>query len=195
MMSIEQVQRVFEDHLDRQYSEQELKKLARHLIDLCHQHRMDPAFILSLIDAESSFRVAVVSYAGAVGLMQLMPPTAKMMARELGIPYEGMKTLTDPFANISLGTAYIARLRDRYRGLSSYYPVAAYNIGPGRLDQLRMRKNFKPKGTMEYYLKIKRGISGWRHYGRDYDSYGPIREAATERQAAEGAVTVASRSS
>jgi soluble lytic murein transglycosylase len=122
--------------------------------------------ILSLIQVESAFRSKVVSYAGAVGLMQIMPPTARVISKRYKIPYRGPKDLRNPYVNLTLGVTYLAELRDRYSGMSPYYHFAAYNVGPYRLDQLLLRKNFKPDKTKVYYDKIRNGVPGWRYYQR-----------------------------
>lgn len=137
------------------------RRLAAHVYRLCTEHRMDPALVLSMIQAESTFRIDAVSSAGAVGLMQLMPATAQsLVARKISAA-----ALKDPFLNIELGVRYLHKLRDRYAGLSPYYPLAAYNLGPYRLDQLRARPDFRPTKTLQYYEDIMRGIGDWRRYG------------------------------
>lgn len=132
--------------------------LARHILTLCERYRFDPAFVLSMIQVESSFRLKVVSYAGAIGLMQLMPKTAELVAKRHGIKYAGPRSLNDPFTNLSIGLAYLYTLREKYRGESPYFHVAAYNIGPGQLDKLRSQPSFQPVGTKQYFDKIRRGV-------------------------------------
>lgn len=158
----------------------EVPKLARHLVGLCRKYRFDPAFVLSLIEVESGFRVKVVSPQGATGLMQLMPGTALKMVRDLGLDLKNFRfqfraesdlamterALMDPFFNLTTGVSYLAWLRDHYEGLSPYYLVAAYNVGPGRMDELRSRKSFKPVNTKKYYEAIRRGVPGFRFYRR-----------------------------
>lgn len=164
LMPEKKVAAIFLDHLDRKLSRKEAMELASHLINLSWEYRFDPALILSVIEVESTFRTEVVSPAGAIGLMQIMPATASAVAGWLGLPYKGPESLKDPKINLHIGVAYLAHLRDRYEGLSPYYHIAAYNIGPARLDQLRSRKNFKPVKTKEYYEKIRRGVPSWRYY-------------------------------
>lgn len=154
-------------------------RLAQFLLALCREYRFDPAFILSLIQVESSFHVKAVSHVGAVGLMQVMPATARFVHRTLrkiplgrhhrAVEQGGeipMGVLTDPFINLSLGIAYLSYLRDYYEGFPPYYLVAAYNIGPAKLDELRMRKSFRPTKTKEYYDKIRAGVTSFRYYRR-----------------------------
>ncbi len=92
----------------------------------------ESAFILSIIRQESEFDVSANSHAGAKGLMQLMPYTAKLVAKQAKLPYIRSKLTTDPEYNINLGSHYIAGLILNYDGA---YPfaVAAYNAGPNRV--------------------------------------------------------------
>ena len=83
--------------------------------------------------SESLFMPDVRSGAGAVGLMQLMPGTGRMVTRQIKLPYSGISTLTDPDSNIRLGTSYLGQMAERFGG----HPVlatAAYNAGPHRVD-------------------------------------------------------------
>jgi hypothetical protein len=137
------------------------KRLARHLYRLCLENRLDPAFVLSVIQVESSFRTDAVSSAGAIGLMQLMPDTA----RKYGPRHVSSKALADPFLNLEIGVRYLRTLRDRYAGLGAYYPLAAYNLGPHRLEELMAKPGFRPEKTLRYYEEIMRGVGDWRRYG------------------------------
>lgn len=82
---------------------------------------------------ESSFEPTIVSPAGARGLMQLMPATARETARRHGIPYRGPADLDDPARNIQLGSRYYRQMLDRF-GNNRILATAAYNAGPGRVD-------------------------------------------------------------
>lgn len=87
-----------------------------------------------IVQAESSGNPAAVSPKGARGLMQLMPDTAKEMAAELGMPYSEERLTADPNYNMALGNAYLNKLLGRYNG-NATLAVAAYNAGPGNVDQ------------------------------------------------------------
>nr|WP_031293440.1 lytic transglycosylase domain-containing protein [Sphingobium sp. HDIP04] len=82
---------------------------------------------------ESQFDRQIVSHAGARGLMQLMPGTAREQAGKLGMSYNP-RALNDPDYNIMLGSSYIQRMLNYYGGS---YPlaVAAYNAGPGNVNR------------------------------------------------------------
>jgi len=84
--------------------------------------------------SESLFMRDIRSSAGAIGLMQLMPATGRRVARENNLPYSGMDTLTNPQANIRLGTMYLGQMAERYGG-NRVLATAAYNAGPHRVDR------------------------------------------------------------
>ena len=93
----------------------------------------EPYLVLATIRQESAFEPDAVSRAGARGMMQLMPATARAVAREigLGVSYRDSRLLADPGLNIRLGRAYLARLIDDFAG-SYVLALAAYNAGPAR---------------------------------------------------------------
>jgi soluble lytic murein transglycosylase-like protein len=89
------------------------------------RHRIDPALLASLIEAESRFRADAISPRGALGLTQVMPATA----RDLGIdPPE--RLLTDPELAIDAGARYLRHLHQRF-GNDLPRVLAGYNAGPG----------------------------------------------------------------
>ncbi len=87
--------------------------------------------VLSIARRESEFNPAVVSSAGARGLMQVMPGTAQDMARALGVGYDRARLTTDPAYNARLGAGYLRRLIDEF-GAQWILVAAGYNAGPGR---------------------------------------------------------------
>lgn len=91
----------------------------------------EAALVLGVTRQESGFDVDAVSSAGALGLMQLMPSTAKDVAKKLGVKFDKEKLTRDPGYNIRLGSAYLQELIDRFRG-SYVLAIAAYNAGPSR---------------------------------------------------------------
>jgi soluble lytic murein transglycosylase len=92
----------------------------------------EPALVLAIIRQESEFDPSVVSSAGARGLMQLLPSTARITANRHGISYTGPTQLTsDPVANIQLGAAHLGDLLESFNG-SYILTIASYNAGPGR---------------------------------------------------------------
>lgn len=92
------------------------------------------ALVHALIRQESRYDDQAISGAGARGLMQLMPGTAKEVAKKAGISHQ-LSWLTDkPAHNVALGTRYLKKMLDRYDG-NYAMALAAYNAGPGRVDQ------------------------------------------------------------
>ncbi|MBV8972015.1 MAG: lytic transglycosylase domain-containing protein, partial [Sphingomonadaceae bacterium] len=81
---------------------------------------------------ETQFDRMAVSGANARGLMQLLPVTAAEQAAKLGLPYATSRLTDDSVFNVTLGSAYYARIRDNLGG-SHLLAVAAYNAGPGNV--------------------------------------------------------------
>ncbi|MFP4313938.1 MAG: lytic transglycosylase domain-containing protein [Alphaproteobacteria bacterium] len=92
------------------------------------------ALVHALIRQESVFDQDARSPVGALGLMQLMPATAEQVARKMGVSHSKSWLTMRPDHNIRLGSAYLQEMLERYEGA---YPlaIAAYNAGPGRVDQ------------------------------------------------------------
>ena len=109
----------------------------------------ESAFILSIIRQESEFDLSANSHAGAKGLMQLMPYTAKLVAKQAKLPYVKSRLTTDPEYNINLGSHYIAGLILDYDGA---YPfaIAAYNAGPNRVKYWKKINKDPQKKQIDY---------------------------------------------
>ena len=95
---------------------------------------LDPYLVLALIRQESLFDTRARSPAAAVGLMQLIPPTAARVAKQLGLPAPSQETLFEPAVNLTLGTQYLKDLLQRYSNNWSK-AVAAYNAGKAAVDR------------------------------------------------------------
>lgn len=99
---------------------------------------VETPLVLAIIRQESSFDVSATSPAGAQGLMQLMPGTARDVSAKLGIAYSPSSLIGSPEYNISLGSSYIAEMLQRFGG-SYILALAAYNAGPSRVNQWLVR--------------------------------------------------------
>ncbi|MBK8906943.1 MAG: lytic transglycosylase domain-containing protein [Rhodospirillales bacterium] len=97
-------------------------------------HDVEPPLVLAIIRQESAYRSDAISHAGARGLMQLMPATAKVVAQKLDLPFSETRLSLDPQYNLILGQAYMSRMLDRFDG-SYVLSLAAYNAGPTRSNQ------------------------------------------------------------
>ncbi|NII11395.1 transglycosylase SLT domain-containing protein [Oleiagrimonas sp. C23AA] len=95
---------------------------------------IDPAWAYAILRAESAWMPDAHSGADARGLMQLLPSTASLVARRYNIGYGGGQDLYNPRTNIALGTHYLSQMAGRYNG-APWLASAAYNAGPGRVDQ------------------------------------------------------------
>ncbi len=109
----------------------------------------ETAFILSIIRQESEFDISANSHAGAKGLMQLMPYTAKIVSKQAKLPYSKSKLTKDPEYNINLGSYYMAGLILNYEGA---YPfaIAAYNAGPKRVKYWNKINKNPQKKQIDY---------------------------------------------
>jgi soluble lytic murein transglycosylase len=95
---------------------------------------VDPALIAGVIYTESRFRDGQRSSAGALGLMQLTPATARYIARKSGGTQFVLDDLATPQVNIAYGTYYLRYLMRRYDG-NETFALAAYNAGEGNVDR------------------------------------------------------------
>jgi soluble lytic murein transglycosylase len=98
------------------------------------QHQLDPAWIYAVTRQESAFIQNARSSAGALGLMQLMPGTAQLVAKKHQVHLGNHTAILEPHTNIQLGTQYLRMMLDTYEN----HPIlatAAYNAGPGRVKK------------------------------------------------------------
>jgi soluble lytic murein transglycosylase len=95
---------------------------------------LDPYLVASLIRQESEFNPAAVSRANAVGLMQLLPKTGKLVARQVKLKRYNSSQLYTPAVNMQLGTRYFRGMVDKFGG-SFEYALAAYNAGSDRVEE------------------------------------------------------------
>jgi len=119
------------------------RKLAKLIIDECGNYDLDPFLILAVIQTESNFTPKAVSSKGAIGLMQVMPRTGEYVAKDLGIPYSGRKSLYDPFVNVRLGIHYLSFLEDRFNSVEN--ALAAYNYGPSKFAKSKTLAKNPPR--------------------------------------------------
>jgi soluble lytic murein transglycosylase len=99
---------------------------------------LDPDLMLALMREESGFNPRARSATGALGLAQLMPATAAMIARQLNVSGLGERSLFEPRHNIRLGSTYLGNLRRMFDG-NLAHAVASYNAGPAAVERWRRR--------------------------------------------------------
>jgi soluble lytic murein transglycosylase len=98
--------------------------------------------ILGIMREESLFLRGVRSHAGAIGVMQLMPATARIKARGLGVPFDTVN-LSDPADNILLGASFLKDLMDRFNEQTPL-AVMGYNAGPGNVTKWMGAQGYLP---------------------------------------------------
>jgi soluble lytic murein transglycosylase len=141
--------------------------------DAARRVGLDPFFVAAVIREESSYDARARSWVGAVGLMQLMPETARLVAADVGVRLAEPAGLWEPPVNIVLGAHYLAQLRTRFR--EPLLAVASYNAGPHRVQ--RWLTQYRSADLEEFVDQIpfdetrafvKRVYASWHHYRRLY---------------------------
>ena len=117
-------------------------KYKKEVIFYSEYYDLNPALVLSIINAESGFDSAAESSAGAIGLMQITPKTANYIAERTGaVNYD----LTAPDTNIDFGCYYIKYLLNKFENVST--AIAAYNAGEGNVSLWLEDKSCSEDGT------------------------------------------------
>jgi soluble lytic murein transglycosylase len=165
--------------------------------DLIHKHatarNLDPYLVASLVLQESTFHPTIRSPANAYGLMQIIPPTGRRLARSLGLQFR-QSMLTTPETNVRLGTTYFANLVRQFGG--AHLALAGYNAGEHRVVRwLAERRGFEqdefiddiPFPETQNYVKKVLGAAD--DYRRLYPNFrtggpGPFRAAAAAQSSA-----------
>jgi soluble lytic murein transglycosylase len=163
-------------------------------VDCADVDRLPVAMVYSIMREESQFRPAVLSPAEAVGLMQLIPPTARLIANRLTERKIDPEALDDPAQNIALGTWYLAALASRY---DHQYPLvmAAYNAGPAaadgwirRAESLNMdmdtfMEEIPYRETRHYVYRVSRSLAVYRMlYGTETGVFIPLVQGLVQAQ-------------
>lgn len=115
------------------------------------KHHLDPYFVMAVIAGESSFNPDAVGPVGEVGLMQIRPSTGAWIAKKFKIKWQGKLSLKNPTKNITIGTAYIAYLREKFARQGQLY-IAAYNMGAANVRRA-LSKNVRPKDYPIHVMK------------------------------------------
>ena len=119
------------------------------------QRQIDPALLAAVIETESKFNTDARSSAGAVGLMQLTPDTAKGIAQYTHGTTFRLSDLTNPDINVRYGTWYLHRLLDKYG--DERLALAAYNAGQANVDRWQAaHEGIQFADTRAYVAKIER---------------------------------------
>ena len=146
------------------------------VVELGATGSIERALALALSRQESSFNTAAVSSSGALGLMQLLPGTARDVAGRLGLPFIQEKLTRDPGYNVALGSQYLAEMLQRFGG-SYEIALAAYNAGPnrvvrwldtigdprsGKIDMVDWIEMIPFRETRNYVQRVMEGVGVYR---------------------------------
>jgi soluble lytic murein transglycosylase len=146
------------------------------VVDLGSTGSIERALALAVTRQESAFNSGAVSSSGALGLMQLMPGTARDVAGRIGVPYLQDKLTRDPAYNVTLGSQYLAEMLQRFGG-SYELALAAYNAGPnrvarwldsigdpraGKIDMIDWIEMIPFRETRNYVQRIMEGVGVYR---------------------------------
>ena len=150
-------------------------EMASLIVYQSHIAHYDPIFVTAVIFAESNFRRSIKSPVGAIGLMQLMPGTAKDVCKLTNTKWRGEAELEKPEYNIFLGISYLKFLGTELFGHDFEKILIAYNWGPNvYIRAMKKSKNVKlPNETMKYKEKILKYYEKWKkeyvNYSADID--------------------------
>jgi soluble lytic murein transglycosylase len=141
-------------------SRAQLEQVSRVVVEEADRTGFTPGLIAAVIHVESSGRNFARSRAGALGLMQLLPDTARAVARRQGVEWTGPEILFDPEINVRLGIDYLAELYQRFDDIE--LALAAYNWGPTYISELQQRGERIPRAyaqrVLRYYQRSAREI-------------------------------------
>lgn len=123
--------------------------------DNAKKYNLEPSLVCAIIYEESKFDPDVISDKDAIGLMQILPDTANVLAKEMGINNLKRDELFLPEINVRFGTYYFRQLLDRYGG-DVDLALAAYNAGFGTVDKANRDINSLPKETRDFIKKTEK---------------------------------------
>ena len=153
------------------------RSLANAIIRESDKRGFDPIFILAVIQNESRFNPDMRGNHTEIGLMQIKPTTAEWIAKKMGVPYKGEKSLFNPIENIRLGIAFMSLLREQFEAHSPLY-ISAYNMGARRVREIvaddRMPREYV-QAVMKRYVAI---YSAFAH--EDADDTDSLSEIAAD---------------
>ncbi len=137
------------------------------------ENNVDSNLVYAIIKAESNFRQGAVSSSGAIGLMQLMEPTAKDVARKMNIDFK-VDLLYKAEDNIKIGTKYYKTLYDKYKNIT--VALMAYNAGSGNVDRWIEQGTIKKDGSDAENIPYTETNNYVRKILRDYEIYKQLYE-------------------
>lgn len=141
------------------------------IVPAAERYGLDPLLVYALIRQESLFQGAVVSFAYAQGLMQIIPDTGAWIASRLEWPDYQQRDLYRPFINVEFGTFYLAEQTDYFDG-HMFAALAAYNAGPGNAEIWYGQAD----GDYDLFVELIRLDEPRRYVRRVYEHYAVYRD-------------------
>lgn len=141
-------------------------EIAHNIVELSSKEDFNPFYLAAIISIESRFISNAESNAGAVGLMQIMPNTAREVVRKNYNTKVRNVSLTHPRTNIKLGIDYLKFLEEKFHGNKSL-ALAAYNWGPANVDSARSNSRRIPGSVQKYASTIIKRSNVWqKHFNK-----------------------------
>lgn len=133
------------------------KDYKNYVVAYSEEFGLEKALVYSVIKVESDFDSNAISRSGALGLMQMLPATAKWIAKELGEEYSD-ENMFEPKTNIRYGCFYLKYLFDKFKKMDIV--ICAYNAGEGKVfdwieDGEIVREKIDYKETLNYLVKVE----------------------------------------
>ncbi len=145
------------------------KKYSNIVEETCAEYGMDENLIYAVIRNESRFNPEATSNKGAMGLMQLMEPTAEWCAEKLEIKISDKSDFYDPSINIRLGVWYLSKMIEQFGDLD--LAIAAYNAGSGNVEKWLLTPEYSKDGKSLFYIPFWQTRDYLENINRDYDIY------------------------
>ena len=138
-----------------------LNRYSAAVVDASNEYDVPVPLILAVTRQESAFQPHVISHAGAQGLMQLMPGTAKECQSDIG---KRFSNVFDVRSNVQLGTYYLRKMLTRFEG-NTEHAIRAYNAGPSYVSKV-LAEEYRayPTETVEYTKKVLIYLDEYNQY-------------------------------
>lgn len=143
-------------------------KYKEEIVSVSNRSGVDAAMIAAVSNVESGYKKDAVSNKGAVGIMQLMPKTAKWIASKNNIEYNEEK-LKEPFYNLQLGSLYLSYLMQEYQDLQ--VSICAYNAGQGNVSSWLQNSEYSKDGKTLSKIPFKETRNYLKRVNKNYNYY------------------------
>ncbi len=151
----DQIHRIVQKRLPKKWMSRS-QIITKTILNESLKYKLDPMFLLAIIQNESGFRPDVVGGVGEIGLMQVRPESAKWITKQTGMRYRGKKTLFNPAENIVIGCALLNYTKNSFGNAGGLY-LSAYNMGVVGVER-QLKRNQWPQiysqRVLDHYLSF-----------------------------------------